>query len=85
MKQFEHTVTTPGGIHARTTGRMVSLAAGYTCTVTVLYNGRKADLRRPIELLALAVPQGQTVTVQTEGPDEDVCAAALQQHMQQTV
>ena len=85
MKQFEDLVTTPGGIHARTTGRMVSIAAGYNCTVTVLCDGRKADLRRPIELLALSVRQGQTVTVQVEGPDEDACAAALQQHMQQTV
>lgn len=85
MKQFEHLVTTPGGIHARTTGRMVSLAAQYRCKVTILLDGRTADLSRPIELLALGVRQNQTVTVQVEGPDEDSCAAALQQHMQATV
>ena len=85
MKQFQHTVTIPGGIHARTTGQLTTLAAGYSCAVTVLCGSAKANMRRPFELLAMGVQQGQTITVQAEGDDEAECIAALQQLFADTV
>ena len=85
MKQFQHTVTIPGGIHARTTGQLTTLTTGYSSTVTVLCGSAKANLRRPFELLAMGVQQGQTVTVQAEGDDEAACIAALQQLFETSV
>ena len=85
MKQFQHTVTIPGGIHARTTGRLVSLAARPDCRVNGVFGNRIANLSRPIELLALNVRHGDTVTVLADGPDEDACIQALQEHMKESV
>ena len=85
MKQFQYTVTIPGGLPARTTGQLTTPAAGYSCAVTVLCGSAKANMRRPIELLAMGVQQGQTITVQAEGDDEAECIAALQQLFAGTV
>lgn len=85
MKQFQYTVTIPGGIHARTTGRLATLAAGYSSAVTVLHGSAMANMRRPFDLLAMGVQQGQTITVQAEGDDEAECIAALQQLFADTV
>lgn len=85
MKQFEHTVQTQGGIHARMTGQLVNLAGGYQSQVSIHRGAAKASLKRPIELLSMGVRQGETVTVQVDGPDEDACAAAFAQYMSESI
>ena len=85
MQQFEHTVKTPGGIHARTTGLLVNIANAHQRRVLILRGSAKADLKRPIELLSLSVRQNETITVQVEGPDEEACCAALAAYMKDSV
>lgn len=85
MKQFEHTVRTPGGIHARTTGLLVSIANAHRSQVLIQRGTAKADLNRPIELLSMSVRQDETITIVVEGPDEEACCAALNAYMKESV
>lgn len=85
MKQIEYTVTQNGGIHARIAGQMVAVARGFACETRILRGGDCGDLKRPMDLLGLGVQQGQNVTVQADGPDEEACIAKLEAFLRANV
>ena len=80
MKQFEHTIHDPLGIHARPAGMIAKLAKGFADTaVTISCGGKEAKATALMKLMSLGIKQGDTVTVTTEGPGEEAAAAALQE------
>lgn len=85
MKQIEYTVTKNGGIHARIAGQMVALARGFACETHISRGGDRGDLKRPMDLLGLGVQQGQRVTIQADGPDEEQCIAGFEAFLQENV
>ena len=74
MKEFTYTITDPVGIHARPAGMLAKKAAGFKSTVTVIKGEKKADTRRLTALMGLGIKCGETITVQTEGEDEQAAA-----------
>lgn len=82
MKRFIYVIKDELGIHARPAGMLVKTAAGFDSKV-VLSNGvKEADGKRIMAVMAMAVKQGQQITVTIEGPDEDAAAAALADFME---
>ena len=71
MKSFEYVVKDELGLHARPAGMLVKQAKGYESKVTITKAGKSADATRLMAVMALAVKQGETVTVDVEGADED--------------
>lgn len=78
MKEFRFTVEDTSGMHARPAGKLVSFLRDYRCRVTVQANGKEADGRRLLALLALGAVHGTELRFLLQGEDEEACLAALQ-------
>ena len=79
MKSFEYTVKDPIGIHARPAGMLSREGKKYKSAITVIKNGKSANILRLMALMGLGVKCGETVTVTVEGEDEDVAFAGIKE------
>lgn len=78
MRKFEYVITEPVGIHARPAGMLVKAVSVYESSVTIEKDGKTADVKRLMGLMALGVKCGEKVTFIIEGADEDIAAAELE-------
>jgi len=65
------------GMHARAAAKFVHLASGYTARVRVGRDGREMDGKSIMGILLLAAARGTTITISTDGPDEQPALEAL--------
>lgn len=72
MKNFEYTIKDELGIHARPAGLLAKEAKKYESVVTITKDGKSAQATKLMAIMALAVKNGNTVTVTVEGADEEV-------------
>lgn len=79
MKSFEYTVTDPVGIHARPAGNLAKEAKQYDAVIKITKDGKSAEAKKLMALMALGVKQGDTVTVSVEGADEDAICAKMEE------
>lgn len=70
MRQRTATVSDPQGLHAQLAHRLSAVAGGFAASIWLRFDGRRASLASPIQLLALRAPAGGTVTVLADGLDE---------------
>ena len=73
MKTFDYTVKDELGIHA---GLLVKEAKNFTSKITIKKGEKEVDATRVMAVMALGVKQGETVTVNVDGADEDAAVAA---------
>ena len=85
MKEFTYTVTNPVGIHARPAGLLVKEAKQFASTITFIKDGKSAKATSLMKLMGMGVKQGDTVTVQVEGEDEETCAAAIEKFLKENM
>lgn len=78
MKEFSFVIQDPAGIHARPAGILVKQAMTFQSAVRILKGDKTGDLKRIFSVMALGAKQGDHLTVQVEGPDEEQAAAALE-------
>lgn len=79
MKETTVQVLCPNGIHISPAGVMAKLLAPLSAKVTILRGDARADAADVDEVLALALREGEPVTLRAEGADEEkateiVCA-----------
>lgn len=67
MKKFNYTITDELGIHARPAGLLVKLVGEYQSKVTIEKDGKSADAKRIMALMALGAAKGASVTVVVDG------------------
>lgn len=79
MKTFEYTIKDELGIHARPAGLLVKEAKKYESECTITKDGKTKKLTQLMMLMSLGVKQGETVTVTSEGADEDAAIAGLKE------
>ena len=79
MLSFEYPVKDPIGIHARPAGMLSREGKKYKSAITVIKNGKSANVLRLMALMGLGVKCGETVTVTVEGEDEDVAFAGIKE------
>lgn len=79
MKEFQYTIQDVLGIHARPAGMLAKEAKRFGSVVTVGCGEKCANTAQMMKLMALGVKQGQTITVQAQGEDEDAAIAAMQE------
>ena len=77
MKEFTYTVTNPVGIHARPAGLLVKEAKQFSSTTTIIKGDKSAKAGSLMKVMGLGAKQGDELTIQVEGPDEEACAAAM--------
>lgn len=78
MKTFNYVITDEVGIHARPAGMLVKEAKKYASDIRIVKGEKKADARKLMVLMGLGVKCGEEVTVEVEGADEEVAAAAME-------
>ena len=78
MKTFTHAITDPAGIHARPAGLLVKEAKKFESKISVAKGVRKADLKKLFAVMGLGVKQGETITIEVEGADEEAAAATVE-------
>ena len=77
MQKREVTIVNRLGLHARAAAKLVTLCQRYQSAVTLHANGRRADGRRLIALLALSASLGVQLSIEVNGPDEARAVSAI--------
>ena len=78
MKTFAYAITDPAGIHARPAGLLVKEAKKFESKISVAKGVRKADLKKLFAVMGLGVKQGEMITIEVQGADEEAAAAAVE-------
>ncbi len=79
MKSFDYVITDPVGIHARPAGILVKEVKNYKDSVITLAKGEKSvNLLKLMALMQMGIKQGDKVTVNVEGGDEEAVCAAIE-------
>jgi len=71
-------IRTGVGLHARPAAELVREAKKHACSVTLEYQGRTADAKSILQVLALGVKDGAEVTVRTEGEGDESAVASIE-------
>ena len=72
-------ITNRLGLHARAAAQVVRLASQFRCSVSLVFNGRRASARSMLAVMLLAASVGSTVRLETSGPDEAAAMVAMVQ------
>ena len=67
-KKFK--IIDPAGMHARPASIIVQEATKFTSLLTIKYEGKSANLKSIMSVMALVVKQNQEVEIIAEGVDE---------------
>lgn len=87
MKLVQYVITDPIGLHARPAGLFVKKAAAYESKISVknTENGKSADAKRIMAVMALGVKQGNQIELCIEGSDEELAAAELEAFLKESL
>jgi phosphocarrier protein HPr len=72
-------ITNRFGLHARACAKVVQVASRFRCSVSLVWNGRRASARSMLAVMLLAAGVGATIRVETSGPDETEAMTAMVQ------
>lgn len=78
MKQFSATIIDPIGLHARPASELVKLAATFESDVKIISQGRSGNAKSILNVMALGVKQGQEITIEVSGADEETAVAKIE-------
>ncbi|GMA63858.1 HPr family phosphocarrier protein [Alicyclobacillus fastidiosus] len=76
-------IQNPTGIHARPAAMLVNKAQAFASKITLEKDGKQADAKSILGVMAMAVNQGSTVTIRAEGSDADQAVAELAAFLEQ--
>ncbi len=65
------------GLHARASAKLTQLASSFPAEVWLERNGRRVNAKSIMGVMMLAAAKGTSITVETEGPDEDEALRAI--------
>lgn len=83
MQKFDYEIGDELGIHARPAGILVKEAKRFQSKVTLTRDGQTANVTRLMEVMALGVKQGQTVTIAADGEDEEDAIGAMKRFFEE--
>ena len=67
------------GLHARASAKLTQLAGSFKCEVWLSRNGRRVNAKSIMGVMMLAAAKGSSLSIETDGPDEDEAMQALTQ------
>ena len=70
MQQFEYTIQSPEGLHAKPAMMMTKFAKSIPSKIIVQYQGKKADARNIMALFALGAKKGAVIQFTVNGDHE---------------
>ena len=79
MKRSKVTVPWRDGLHLRYAVKLVKVARGFRSTISLKCDGRIADIRSIISIVALCATMGTVIDVDAAGEDEQDAAQSVEQ------
>lgn len=76
--EFKAKIIDPIGIHARPASILVSTASAFRSKIILLADGKTADVKSIMNLMALGVKNGTEITVTADGDDAAEAIAAVE-------
>ena len=70
-------VTPEDGLHLRPLQLLVRRALTFSSTITLTFDGRRADVKSAFDLMLLAAPTGAILSLETSGSDAAAAADAI--------
>ena len=77
MLQREAEIINKLGLHARASAKLTQLAGQFVSNISVARNGKKVNAKSIMGVMMLAAAKGTTISIETDGPDEEAAMAAL--------
>jgi phosphocarrier protein len=77
MQQRDVEIVNKLGLHARPSARLTQLASRFNSKVFLSRNGRRVNAKSIMGVMMLAAARGSTITLETEGEDEQEAIDAL--------
>ncbi|OZA27416.1 MAG: phosphocarrier protein HPr [Hydrogenophilales bacterium 17-61-9] len=77
MQQRDVEIINKLGLHARPSARLTQLASSFKSDVFMARNGRRINAKSIMGVMMLAAAKGSTVTLETDGEDEQEAIDAL--------
>ena len=77
MIKTDITISNKLGLHARAAAKLTKLAAGYPCQVWMSKGERRINAKSIMGVMMLAAGIGSTVTLETDGEQEQQAMDAL--------
>ncbi len=77
MIKTDITISNKLGLHARAAAKLTKLAAGYPCEVWMSKGDRRINAKSIMGVMMLAAGIGSTVTLETDGEQEQPAMDAL--------
>lgn len=79
MIRFHVEVTVSGGLHARPASVLVHLLNQHQSAVKMIYNGKAANGKSILGVMALGVKAGDEIAFEVDGADEQEAVLRIQQ------
>jgi phosphocarrier protein len=79
MQHRETEIVNKLGLHARASAKITQLAGQFKSEIWLSRNGRRVNAKSIMGVMMLAAAKGSTVTIETDGPDEEQAITALMQ------
>jgi len=77
MQQRDVEIINKLGLHARPSAKLTQLASSFKSDVFMARNGRRINAKSIMGVMMLAAAKGSTVTLETNGEDEQEAIDAL--------
>lgn len=77
MPEHDVTLDNEVGLHARPAAVFSKAAAQFTSSVTVVKSDEEANAKSVLSVLKLDIQKGDTVTIRTEGTDDEEALTEL--------
>jgi phosphocarrier protein len=79
MKEFSYIIKDEIGIHARPAGLLVKKASAFQSNITIRKDNKTADAKKIFAIMSLGAKQGETITIEISGEDEDEALTTLEE------
>ncbi|WP_299180904.1 HPr family phosphocarrier protein [uncultured Neptuniibacter sp.] len=67
------------GLHARAAAKLIGVTSRFSADITLIKEGREVDGKSIMSVMMLAASKGTTLTVKTQGSDEDKAILAIEE------
>ena len=79
MPRAESEIVNKLGLHARASAKLTQMASSFPCEVWLERNGRRVNAKSIMGVMMLAAAKGSTITIDTQGEQEDEALQAIQE------
>ncbi len=81
MQTIKYKIKDENGIHARPAGMMVKAATGFVSDFKISKGEKSADAKKLFGLMGLGVKQGDEITIEITGEDEEAAKKHLEEFL----